>query len=229
MLFPGLLRGPARRLLRHAPAPAAASCRLLSLNVPRYRRKNKQVVTDEVDKHEDQWQLTRVVEAWLARDPTMTLEAAFRELEVMVGEYRQTDSSELYSTRLAGLAPLVPKYGYFFTDLPLHQAYLEFDAAHRMSLRKHVPPSEDELRQIFNISQVRMCVCVCGWWWVGGWGGAQSGGCHDDHTVCYIVTSLPRVDSIATTLLHPVDTRVYELVGSGAMDRLHESPHEPPQ
>ena len=156
-------------LLRHAPAPAAVSCRLLSLNVPRYRRKNKQVVTDEVDKHEDQWQLTRVVEAWLARDPTITLEAAFRELEVMVGEYRQTDSSELYSTRLAGLAPLVPKYGYFFTDLPLHQAYLEFDAAHRMSLRKHVPPSEDELRQIFNISQVRMCVlccavlcCVCG-------------------------------------------------------------------
>ena len=35
-------------MLPRAPAPAAASCRLLSLNVPRYRRKNKQVVTDEV-------------------------------------------------------------------------------------------------------------------------------------------------------------------------------------
>ena len=109
----------------------------------------------ELDKHEDQWQLVAVLEAWLAREPELTLEGAFRDLEAMIYEYRRTESTpeSLQATRLAQLAPLLPKYGYFFTDLPLHQAYLEFDSVHRFSCRMHVQPSADELRQILNIAQ----------------------------------------------------------------------------
>ena len=52
------------------------------------------------------------------------------------------------------LARLVPGVGAFFTPLPLHSAFLEYDAQFALSARVHVPPSFNDIRNILNLAQV---------------------------------------------------------------------------
>eukprot|EP00736_Rhodelphis_marinus_P005157 Rmarinus@m.14178 len=52
------------------------------------------------------------------------------------------------------LKTLVPSIGMFFTELPLRQAWDEYDAKYCVTRRRFVPPSFNEIRHILNLAQV---------------------------------------------------------------------------
>ncbi|KAJ2785561.1 IMP 5'-nucleotidase [Coemansia interrupta] len=76
----------------------------------------------------------------------------FASIEELIDEHRalQADGIAAYSR----LAKLVPSIGTFFTPLPLRQAFGRVNLRERISARKHVPPSFNDIRRILNIAQV---------------------------------------------------------------------------
>ena len=50
--------------------------------------------------------------------------------------------------------PNTYRYGAFFTPLPLSNAFQWFDNRHHFASRRHIGPSDDELRQVFNVAQL---------------------------------------------------------------------------
>ena len=77
------------------------------------------------------------------------VEEAFHELDRLIEQYRSGQTAGLTQ-----LAPLAKRYGTFYTSLPLSKAFEWYDDRHKFARRRHVPPSDDELRHVFNIAQL---------------------------------------------------------------------------
>ena len=58
------------------------------------------------------------------------------------------------STQTSRLKHLVPTIGSFFTSLPLRQAFLIYNEKHRLTKRKHIQISFNEIRHLLNLSQL---------------------------------------------------------------------------
>lgn len=74
---------------------------------------------------------------------------SWKHLEELIDEHRECEDG---SSRLAQAVPTV---GQFFTSLPLAATWESFDAQYRVSRRRFVQPSFNEIRQILNEAQVR--------------------------------------------------------------------------
>ena len=88
------------------------------------------------------------------RDRKMTVKEAFVEMDRLIKDYIAHDENDSGTPELCELAPLLSKYGAFFTDLPLSSAFYWYNKRHRFGKRRHVPPSDDELRHVFNVAQL---------------------------------------------------------------------------
>jgi len=87
----------------------------------------------------------------------------FSHFEQLIDEHREFTAadSELSSSRrqrVSRLIQLVPTTGVFHTRLPLRRAFLAYDKKYRVSKRRYVCLSFNEIRQILNLSQV-MALC----------------------------------------------------------------------
>jgi len=74
---------------------------------------------------------------------------SWKHIEELIEEHR------LCSDGSSRLAQAVPTIGEFFTPLPLAATWAAFDARYRVSRRRFVQPSFNEIRQILNEAQVR--------------------------------------------------------------------------
>ena len=74
-------------------------------------------------------------------------ENTFRHIEELIEEHR----SSPFDSRLK---EAVPSVGLFHTALPLARAYRRFDATYKISRRRFVSPSFNEIREILNLAQV---------------------------------------------------------------------------
>jgi len=105
-------------------------------------------------RNEEQFQLISVLRGKLMRDRKMTVKEAFVEMDRLIKDYIAHDENDSSTPELCELAPLLSKYGAFFTDLPLSSAFYWYNKRHRFGKRRHVPPSDDELRHVFNVAQL---------------------------------------------------------------------------
>ena len=76
----------------------------------------------------------------------------FSHFEVLIEEHRKMEAEG--SGRPSRLKQLVPTVGIFHTHLPLRRAFLAYNAKHRISTRRHVCISFNELRHILNLAQI---------------------------------------------------------------------------
>lgn len=76
----------------------------------------------------------------------------FSHFEVLIEEHRRMEAEG--SGRPSRLKQLVPTVGTFHTHLPLRRAFLAYNAKHRISTRRHVCISFNELRHILNLAQI---------------------------------------------------------------------------
>lgn len=74
----------------------------------------------------------------------------FSHFELLIDEHRRLGDSPQPSR----LQQLVPTIGTFHTDLPLRDAFLLYNEKHRLTKRKHIQISFNELRHILNMAQV---------------------------------------------------------------------------
>ncbi|KAI9145910.1 IMP-specific 5'-nucleotidase-domain-containing protein, partial [Paraphysoderma sedebokerense] len=72
-------------------------------------------------------------------------------LEGMIEEHRMEQDKATIESRLQAL---VPSIGRFFTTLPLRQSFLIEDEKMKISARRHVPMSFNDIRKILNRAQV---------------------------------------------------------------------------
>ena len=105
-----------------------------------------------------------------------TAPETFRHFEELIEEHREwtrlVNESTLSSTtaafqtkgvnsRLSKLRQLVPTVGVFHTNLPLRRAFKAYDDKYKVTARRHVTVSFNEIRQILNLAQV-MALCGAG-------------------------------------------------------------------
>ncbi|KAJ1822408.1 IMP 5'-nucleotidase [Coemansia sp. RSA 2599] len=76
----------------------------------------------------------------------------FGDIEDLIDEHREFTKQGIPS--YSRLAKLVPSIGVFFTPLPLQHAFRRINRRDRISARKHVPPSFNDIRRILNLAQV---------------------------------------------------------------------------
>ena len=76
----------------------------------------------------------------------------FAHFEMLIEEHRLVQEEN--SGRPSRLKQLVPTVGVFHTPLPLKQAYELYNQKHRLSKRKHIQTSFNELRHILNLAQI---------------------------------------------------------------------------
>jgi IMP and pyridine-specific 5'-nucleotidase len=74
----------------------------------------------------------------------------FSHFEVLMEEHRVLGDS-LQPSRLQ---QLVPTIGTFHTNLPLREAFLVYNEKHRLTKRKHIQISFNEIRQILDLAQI---------------------------------------------------------------------------
>ena len=74
----------------------------------------------------------------------------FSHFEVLIEEHRQMEGSSQPSR----LQQLVPTIGVFHTSLPLRAAFQIYNDKHRLTKRKHIQISFNELRHILNLAQI---------------------------------------------------------------------------
>ena len=85
----------------------ASTRRSLSLNVPVFQDASPAGKSESSEA--EKFQVTSIINKWITRDGK-TIAGAFGEMEDLVNEYRlATSLEEKRSTRLAHLAPLVPR------------------------------------------------------------------------------------------------------------------------
>uniref|UniRef100_A0A7S1FSJ5 IMP-specific 5'-nucleotidase 1 n=1 Tax=Corethron hystrix TaxID=216773 RepID=A0A7S1FSJ5_9STRA len=84
----------------------------------------------------------------------------FSHFEQLIDEHREytmnNESSQdgTNTQKVSRLIQLVPTTGVFFTRLPLRRAFLAYDRKYRVSKRRYVCMSFNEVRQIMNLAQV---------------------------------------------------------------------------
>ncbi|KAJ2539306.1 IMP 5'-nucleotidase [Coemansia sp. RSA 1853] len=76
----------------------------------------------------------------------------FGSIEMLIDEHRELLQAGIPTH--SRLAKLVPSIGTFFTRLPLEAAFRHINFTNRISARKHVPPSFNDIRRILNMAQV---------------------------------------------------------------------------
>ena len=76
----------------------------------------------------------------------------FTHFEVLIDEHRRLEMEG--SGRPSRLKQLVPTVGTFHTRLPLRQAFHAYNEKHRLTKRKHIQISFNEIRHILNLAQV---------------------------------------------------------------------------
>ncbi|KAJ2709418.1 IMP 5'-nucleotidase, partial [Coemansia sp. D1744] len=76
----------------------------------------------------------------------------FGSIEMLIDEHRELLQAGIPTH--SRLAKLVPSIGTFFTRLPLEAAFRHINRTNRISARKHVPPSFNDIRRILNMAQV---------------------------------------------------------------------------
>jgi IMP and pyridine-specific 5'-nucleotidase len=76
----------------------------------------------------------------------------FSHFEVLIDEHRRLEKEG--SSRPSRLKQLVPTVGTFHTRLPLRQAFLAYNEKHRLTKRKHIQISFNEIRHVLNLAQV---------------------------------------------------------------------------
>ena len=74
----------------------------------------------------------------------------FSHFEVLIEEHRRLGDSPQPSR----LQQLVPTIGTFHTGLPLRQAFEIYNQKHRLTQRKHIQISFNEIRHILNLAQI---------------------------------------------------------------------------
>ena len=74
----------------------------------------------------------------------------FSHFEVLIQEHRELGDSPQPSR----LQQLVPTIGTFHTHLPLRDAFLIYNEKHRLTKRKHIQISFNEIRHILNLAQI---------------------------------------------------------------------------
>ena len=92
----------------------------------------------------------------------------FSHFEMLIDEHISMDESTTSTSTSANgcantltttmtssrLKQLVPTVGVFHTRLPLRKAFEEYNRKHRLTKRKHITISFNEIRQILNLAQV---------------------------------------------------------------------------
>ncbi|KAJ2898684.1 IMP 5'-nucleotidase [Coemansia aciculifera] len=76
----------------------------------------------------------------------------FLSLEELISEHRKFTEQGIPA--YSRLSKLVPSIGTFFTSLPLQQAFERVNGHDKISARKHVPPSFNDIRRILNMAQL---------------------------------------------------------------------------
>lgn len=76
----------------------------------------------------------------------------FSHFEVLIEEHRRLEAEG--SGRPSRLKHLVPTVGTFHTKLPLRQAFEVYNEKHKLTKRKHIQISFNEIRHIMNLAQV---------------------------------------------------------------------------
>ena len=77
----------------------------------------------------------------------------FSHFEMLIDEHRSLEESEDPQPP-SRLRQLVPTVGNFFTRLPLRRAFLAYNAKYRVTKRRHVCISFNEIRHILNLAQI---------------------------------------------------------------------------
>ena len=83
----------------------------------------------------------------LADNFLSSAQGTMKLLEALVEEHIRAPSQ-------SRLSKLVPSIGAFHTPLAFVKAFHAYDSKYRLTARKHVPPSEDEVRHILNLAQL---------------------------------------------------------------------------
>lgn len=78
----------------------------------------------------------------------------FSHFEMLIEEHRKMEASADPSAPPSRLKQLVPTIGSFHTNLPLREAFLFYNAKHRLTARKHIQISFNEIRHILNMAQI---------------------------------------------------------------------------
>eukprot|EP00980_Cylindrotheca_fusiformis_P012632 scaffold3084_cov144-Cylindrotheca_fusiformis.AAC.80 len=76
----------------------------------------------------------------------------FSHFEVLIDEHRRLESEG--GNRPSRLKQLVPTVGTFHTHLPLRHAFEAYNEKHKLTKRKHIQISFNEIRHIMNLAQV---------------------------------------------------------------------------
>ena len=84
----------------------------------------------------------------------------FSHFEVLIEEHRKVeaaqakDASNYHTHKPSRLKQLVPTIGSFHTNLPLREAFLFYNSKHRLTNRKHIQISFNEIRHVLNMAQI---------------------------------------------------------------------------
>lgn len=76
----------------------------------------------------------------------------FSHFEVLIEEHRTMEADG--KSQPSSLRQLVPTIGMFHTPLPLRAAFEIYNEKHRLTKRKHIQISFNELRHILNLAQI---------------------------------------------------------------------------
>lgn len=76
----------------------------------------------------------------------------FSHFEDLIEEHRRMEGSD----RPSRLKQLVPQVGTFHTHLPLRRAFVAYNEKHRITKRRHICISFNELRHILNLGEYQL-------------------------------------------------------------------------
>lgn len=78
----------------------------------------------------------------------------FSHFELLIEEHRKYEALNDPNAPPSRLKTLVPTIGSFHTNLPLREAFWFYNKKHRLTNRKHIQISFNEIRHILNYSQI---------------------------------------------------------------------------
>ena len=87
---------------------------------------------------------------------SFVLDAAGTYLDTMSAFEELVEEHRLDPDR-SRLRSYVPTVGKFHTGLPMREAFRIYDEKYAVSVRRHLPPTFNEIRHVLNLAQVR-CV-----------------------------------------------------------------------
>ncbi|KNC82712.1 hypothetical protein SARC_05013 [Sphaeroforma arctica JP610] len=92
-----------------------------------------------------------LVSTFVLQGDRSVYERTFQTIEDLMDEHRAL--AAVGDETPSRLKELIPTIGYFFTELKLVEAFRHYDSLYRVTLRKHIPISFNDIRHILNIAQ----------------------------------------------------------------------------